>query len=323
MQGAYGHLAFAIQTGKGSAASSPDFRIPLVGGRISADRQVQRLAEVRTTRIEPGDEVVATFVSGIVDVIARPASLGALLYGALGAKGVSGASDPWTHTFTMGTALPWLTFWQTIGDHHERYVDVKIAKLSLVSQSRKPVLARIEVVGIEPRFRSSEQSSPALELADAFLAYDGSGALQVEGSAVSAIGQWSLDISTGAVRHEALSGTTVRDGLIDPSATVEQTISDVALWNRLHYGSATPTNDASATGDPLVLAGSPAGLDFLLTRSGSRSLEVKLPSVTLPAIDGIEPIFGGGPLRQKTTYRAFRSTSEPISVVLRNGEASY
>src|ERR1700752_1289316 len=93
-------LAFAKQSAKGTPATAAAFRIPLVGGTVKPRRRVETLEGTSSPRLRPQTYVAQGGAEGNPDYAARPAALGLLLYGALGTKGVSGAGDPFTHTFT-------------------------------------------------------------------------------------------------------------------------------------------------------------------------------------------------------------------------------
>jgi len=106
-----------------------------------------------------------------------------------------------------------------------------------------------------------------------------------------------------------------------------QTLVDYQLWNRLHYGSATPTNGDPATRDILELGGSPAGIDFKYERPGGgneRSVEFLLPRLQVQSIEGVEPNTDGSPLKQTVTYKAYQPGSgSGLTVTLMNSVTDY
>jgi len=79
-------LAFAKQSARGTPATAAAFRIPLVGGTVKPRRQVELLEETGISRLRSQAYVVQAGVEGSPEYAVRPAALGLLLYGLLGAK---------------------------------------------------------------------------------------------------------------------------------------------------------------------------------------------------------------------------------------------
>src|SRR5688572_27404672 len=94
-------LGFAKQSAEGVAAAAAAFRVRLSGGTVGPVRTINDLAETSRDRLRARAYVGQVGVDGNPSMFSRPASLGLLLYGAMGTKAVSGAGDPYTHTFTL------------------------------------------------------------------------------------------------------------------------------------------------------------------------------------------------------------------------------
>src|SRR5689334_18174517 len=123
-------LAFAKQSAKGTPSTTAAFRIPLVGGTVRPRRTVEILEETGTSRVRSQANVMQVGAEGNPEYAVRPAALGLLLYAVLGAKAVSGAGDPYTHTFTNAAEQPWLTFWRQLENlKYEKFVDCKVTQL--------------------------------------------------------------------------------------------------------------------------------------------------------------------------------------------------
>ena len=323
-----GEIAIAIQSAKGSAAASSSFRFPITGPLPTAMKDPVPETTVQTKRIPAGAWTPAAHGAGALAALARPRMIGALLYGALGAKSVSGASDPWTHTLTQGATLPWLTIWRHYaGILNERFVDARISKLTLSSRSGQPVSVVAEILAGSPRYRTAQETTATLEQTQGFEHRHGTAALLFEGAALRSISDWTLTIANGLVIEQTLAGPVPRmNGLAQISLSVAYRPADAALWRRVVYGSTSPANDALASTTPLELGGSPAGVQFTLTvaTSPERSLRVAIPRLTVD-VPTVQANLRGGPVRDTIELTALDpgGATSPITVTLKNGQSSY
>lgn len=322
-------LAFAIQSAKGSAAAASAFRIRLSGGfTIQPDKPATRSGGVSTGRVALSGYVPSVRARGEPESYLRPTFVGALLYAVLGAKAVSGSSDPWTHTFTVANTQPWLTFWrQSGGVIFERFVDCKVTQLRLSSKAGEPVRVAFTVLGIDSRYRTTAETTVSVETGPAFLHRHAQGALLVEGAAVAEIDDLDVVIDSGTTVRDTLAAYDMKDG---PRATitarVAQRLVSAALWNRLNYGSASPANDAVATTGVLELGGSPAGLRFTWTLQAApaRSLQIDVPRVMVADYGGQQPSVRATPMRQEIAYEALKPASgSALTAILKNARSAY
>ena len=321
-------IAIALQTARGSVASSSTQRTYSVSDAFGPTFGLNDNPELRTGRIGGAPWRNATGGQGDVVAIVRPKMIGLLLYAALGAKAVSGASDPWTHTFTLAASLPWITAWRHFGEISDvRYMDARISKLVIASRSGAPVQAYATLVAASAAFRTAKETTVAVEQADYFEHRHGASALLVEGSSFSSISDWTLTIDTGVALEQSLAGPMPRlAGLAKISLTIGHVVTDAALWNRMIFGSASPTNLQAPSTGPLTLAGSPVGVQFKLTEQSSpeRSLQIALPQLALGPMDGFAPVTGAGPIAVKTTLLAYApSSGSPITATLKNSQSAY
>lgn len=322
-------LAFAIQSAKGSPSASSTERIYLVGGAQPSPGKVAYPSNsVATTRISEGPIVDSIRPAGSPEFIVRPESIGALLYAVLGAKSVTGAADPWTHTFTLGTSLPYMTFWRhSAGVLNERLSDTRVARLVLSGGSGQPLRGVVDVVGGAAHSRSAQETTAVAEAPDPLLFRHGAGALKIEGTAVSSISNFTLTVNAGVAVVETLAGPMpFLSGLASITLDAEQALVDASLWNRLLYGSASPANLTAATITPLELAGSPAGIEFTFTEQAApeRSLRLALPRVAVLQPTGFDPDPTYGTGRMGVTYQAFKPASgSPLTATLKNAVSAY
>lgn len=329
-------LGIAKQTAKGAAAAAAAFRMRVAGaGSPMPNRTVNDLEETGPIR-----ENIRSFVSGVAiegapEAHVRLPSLGLLLYLALGTKAVSGAADPWTHTFTPANTLPWFTMWRAVGDLlFERLVDCKITQLTLTSEAGQPVRVAFTVSGLraesiaEATF-DTEAGAADLDDGAPLMHYDGAGKFLVEAAAVSSIERIVLGINNnaGLQQGDSLEGYDVNEGLRQVTVETTQVIEDVSVYNRFHYGSAAPAVGTRATRDVLELTG---GLDFEWEQVAAapgpeRSLRVDADRVEVASIGGYVPGTGNDPLKRATTYRLRQPLAggSSISAIVVNGETSY
>jgi hypothetical protein len=321
----YGEIALAIQSAKGSAAASSAFRFNVVSGMPEAIVEPVAVPDVRTTRIAGGAYVPTPQGGGESTALCRPRMVGALLYGVLGAKAVSGSSDPWTHTITLGSLLPWLTVWRSIGGIlNERFVDARITGLTISSRAQQIVTVSFTIASGSPRFRTSQETTATLEETQHFEHDHATAALLVEGTAFRSIDEWTLQITPGIVMESTLAGWVPRmSGVSKITLTAAYRPADASLLLRAAYGSASPSNDAAATTTPLVLAGSPVGVQFTLTAATGpeRSLRIAIPQVVL-APPKLQP--APGSLRTLLTMEAYApAAGSPITATLKNNLSAY
>ena len=328
-------LGIAKQSAEGVAAAAAAFRTRVSGGTIGPVRTINDLEETTRDRMIRRAYVSTAGVEGAPTMFPRPGMLGLLLYLALG-DASSDATDPTAveHEITNANLLPYFTAWRMLGDTlYERFVDCKIAQLVLTSEAGGPLSAQVTVQGKRPQKIDAALFATEAEAADVddgrpFYHYDGEGAFMVEGVAVSTIRRVQVTINNNAARWQGdgLLAEDVVDGRLDISIETQQRVTDAALWNRYHYGTAAPTNGANVSPEVIELAGS--GIDFKWTAVDAtpgpeRSARLEATRLQINSLAGYEPGTGTDPLVATVGYRVFSPDSGAgLTATVINGEAT-
>ncbi|MBA2439581.1 MAG: hypothetical protein H0V50_02775 [Thermoleophilaceae bacterium] len=327
-------LGFAIQAAKGTPSSASSERSYLMGGGLSPARSIADIEESSSGRLRNSAYVQNTSVEGDPQMAARPSMLGMLLYGAMGAKAVTGAADPYTHTFTLAATQPYLTIWRMLGASlFERFSDCKVSSLGIETGSGGVMAVTCGLTGISPAFQTAAEAAVAAEATEPFLHTDGKGQFVIEGVVVSSLSKVALNIDTGAemTYGDAITADQVVEQMLEITLETEQTISNYAEWNRFHYGTATPANNAAPT-TAVIELGAP-GISFKWSKrttagavaSPARSLELTATRVQIASVSGQEVNTSGAPLTRTVGYRIYQpaGATSGLTAVLQNARASY
>lgn len=329
-------LAIAPQSARGTAAAAAAFRMRVAGGTPMPVRTVNDVEETSPDRLRAQAFVANVGVEGQPDVFVRLPSMGLLWYLAMGAKSVSGAADPYTHVFTLANAQPWFTAWRMVGDLlYERFVDCKLAQLIVTSQNGAPVRGQFTIMGLHSEFIDQSTFETEAESADlddgpVLMHYDGAGKFLVEGTAVGSIERivTTINNNTSQQQGDSLEGYDVSEGMRTIQIETTQAIEDAALYNRFHYGSATPSVGDGPTKEVLELGGA-NGVDFEWeqvsdTPGPERSMRLQAPRLQVMSVSGYEPGSGNDPLKRATTYSVKSPASgSGLTITELNGVASY
>lgn len=331
-------LGWAIQTTKGTASAASIQRSGIMGGGLNPAPDIADVEESSGARLRNTAFLTGSHGEGEPVIAARPNIMGILLYGAMGAKAVTGAGDPWTHTFTLAATQPYLTVWRNIGigagaaAAFERYIDTKVTRLQLESQAGGVLAATVGVLGINPQFKTAAEATAAIEATEPFLHTDMKGQFLVETVAASGIRHVTINMTTGVTGSagDDVIFDTLDEGMQEITIVTEQTITDWALWNRFHYGTASPADNAVHTGGVVELAGS--GLDVKWSKrtaaravaTPERSLQVTATRVQIAAIEGPAVNTDGAPLTRSVTYKIYQPASgSGLTAILKNGVTAY
>lgn len=331
-------LSMAVQTAKGTAATpgaATMGRVYLAGGGLMAVKETADLEETGGIRLRSGNYVTGVRAAGSPEFFVRPDMIPWLLWGAMGSKATTGSSDPWTHTFTLAATQPYMTFWRMLGAAlFERFADCKIASLTFHSEAGQPLRVTAEIVGLAPASQTAAQTTATVEVVAPFMHADGKSLLIFEGSPVASIDTVDLTIGTGTTTQQGddVVPFQASEGMMDITLAVQQTLVDFALYNRMIYGSASPSNNAAPSPNVIELAGT-AIVDLKYAKRDSagavaapeRSIEFKADRLAIASVEGIESNTNGDPLRQNVTYKVYQPSGggSGLTAVVKNSKSAY
>lgn len=325
-------LALGIQAAKGTASIISSVRTFLMDGGVMPVKETADVEETSGGRLRNTAYVKSVRGEGSPKFAARPGIMGMALYAAMGTKAVTGASDPYTHTFTLANTQPYLTAWRSLNGLFERFADCKVTSLNIESTSGGILACTLGLVGLAPAFKSAIEPTGAAETTEPFLHMDGKGQFKIETVPIGGISAARLIFGTGssAVWGDSIVGDQITEGMQDVVIETEQTITNFAEWNRFHYGTTTPADNASPT--PTIIELAASGLDFTWSKrqaSGidatpARSLQITATRLQILAIDGQEPNNNGDPVKRTVRYKVYTPASgSGLTAILKNSTASY
>lgn len=320
-------LGFAKQSAKGTAATASTHRLFLAGGsQVMTNIVKEDFAELHGYQTPIDAYIASAEGAGDPEFYCYPSAIAALFLGILGADAPTGVSDPYSHEITESDEIPYWTLWASTGNGlFEKYVDAKLKSLKLVGDSNKPLMVTPSFLGGVPSYLTTEETTADVEVTDRFLYYDGLAALKVEGAAVPLMRHFELNLDRGTAVMPGDSMTPA-DALVGPLALtlgITTVPADFAEYNRVVYGSASPSAAAAPTQDPDTLAGSPAGFDLKFVRRTDRSLEIAIPNVQRdPFKDALSAT--PGPVVRSQNFKAYKPSdgSTIATVTAKNGDAT-
>ena len=328
-------LAIAKQSAKGVAATAAAFKTRVTGGDVAPLSNIQQLNETGRNRLPRTLFKASAGVDGNPATAVREDLAGFLLWAALGTKSVTGAADPYSHEITPANTTPYLTIWRMFGDMvWEKFIDCKIGQLELTSEAEQALAMTLTVVGAKGV--ALDQTTYDTEVAvdysddDPVVHHHGSGLLLVEGAVVSRMERVAMTIVNGTARQfgDSLYADDVSEGAQTITIATRERVIAPALYNRLHYGSATPASGTEANADILTLGA--GGLDLMWRRVAAapgpeRSIRLQSGSrVQVSGIGAFAPTTGDDPVRMEPTYAILDPDSgAALTATVKNGVASY
>ena len=331
-------LSMAVQLTKGTPAvpaATTMSRVYLAGGGLTAVKETADLEETSSGRLRSESFVTQIRADGSPEFFARPVMLGWLLWGAMGAKALAGAADPWTHTFTLANTQPYMTFWRMLGGGlFERFTDCKLGSLKFHSEAGRPLRVTATVLGLQPASQTAAQVTATVEVTDTFMHADAKSLLIFEGSPVASIGTVDLTINTGVQisQGDDVVGFQVVEGMQSVELQVEQTITDFATYNRMIYGAASPSNNAAPSPNVIELSGA-AIIDIGYAKRDSagairtpeRSLHFTADRLAMASAPVPDADPGGDPIAQTVTYKVYQPSAggSGLTAILKNGKNAY
>lgn len=252
-----GGLWVAKQSAKGTVASTPVKKLRWAGGDVSPAREDGSENWVSSDRFGTYADYVDS-LSGVGDpqIPALPNDLAYLCYLFFGAETVTGASDPYTHTFAPQAAGGfWSTWWKSLGSsviQRQRFADMRIGQLTIEgSTGSKIVKATPTLLGLDPAEVIASDPATAVTSQNPFLYTEGESTFTIDGSVFRGQSQfqvtWNENLSL--VYGDSVSPYDLAMGQPSISITVSIPLDSAGLqrYNNLVYGSASPSAGTKPT----------------------------------------------------------------------------
>lgn len=319
-------IGIALQSAKGVAAAAPQFWLNMTSGGMRPTPETEQRSETGLGR-DPGDTYIRVLsASGDPSFLLRPKTAPLLYYCVLGAKAVTGAADPFTHTITPANDQPWVTVFKELGDSiYERFTDCKFTQANLEFAAGGDLALSCTVMGLAfKRLTPAEGAAAA-----ATGVHDQAVPFRVPGAVYTVGGSEDDTLMSGNFNIEA--GQTARQtnkitySYLEPSGRSitfgwEGVYKDVARYAQIFYGGPAGVDPSETVFEAALsfqfgpFAGSTAGTKAI-------KLEMARALFTGGAPD---PDPGGDPLNISPSGAAGRPASGPIATVtIKNDVASY
>lgn len=323
-------IGIALQSARGQVVldTAVQYRFPVTGGGINGDMVVNPIEETASGRVRNTSYIGAINVDGSPSLAARPNILGLLLYGAMGAKSVTGAADPYSHLFTLADEQPYFTLWKRVGPtagggDYEKYRDVKVTGLVLASSAEGILIATPTFMGLKVAHDAAPSLAVNIEAGSlVFAHHHGEGAMLVDGANVGSISDFTVNINSDAtrIRGNSLLGSHVAEQMRDITIDTTQLL-DPALRRRIMYGNAAPADGAAPAAALLEF-----GVDFKYTIPGTPERSVRFTAERCQVTaDPVEPNVDGSPLMMNVHYAVYQPSdgSSALEATVLNSIASY
>lgn len=310
-------LGFALQSAKGAAASAPQYLVDVTDADLGPNFEIEEREETGLGR-DVGDNYIKVLsAEGSASIICRPKTSALFLYGVLGAKAVTGAADPYTHTLTPAADQPWFTVWRTLGGSiHEKFVDCKITNMEFEWEAGGDLTCSMDIMGL---------NFTRLASMDAGGVYEQGQPLRVPGMeylletvANDAITGGSLTIDAA---QEGLQTTGVTYAYLEPSkreitASYDEVYQAVSRYAKVVYGGAAGTTPSTTIYEGAVQ------FTFGNYTTGP-ALRFAIPRFQFSEIEAT-PDSGGDPLITPVSGKAARPVSGSIiTATVLNSIATY
>lgn len=319
IQSALAQVGIAKQTDKGTAASNPTFAHGLTSGTILTVEVAQELEE-HTSGNRIADRVNRTGVMPGIDFSCRAHSktLGLYLYGALGAKSVTGAG-PYTHVFTTADDLPYLTAFGKMGSNIYAVQDLKVDELTLSFEEAQPVEIAISGMGTVADYSATFVADTDDTAASYFYAASGTFKLDIDSATpvTAAIRSGEITIAN-ALESIMLSGSISPSDIFPGRQEIECSFEIVPEnlndWRTIATGT---SNGETASATPVY------GSFEIAFTNGTDTLTLIATKVAFTCdFPDADPAGGAVSLSLEGLVVKPSATSA-LSVALVNGQASY
>jgi hypothetical protein len=335
---------YALWTKKQTAKGTP--------ATAASSRRMVQVAGDFTTNREDGSErfsdydrfgSMTDFVNTITGegnpgIESHPAQLAYIFWLFFGGEAVTGAADPWTHTFTpSANGGFWSTWWVKVGGsviRREKFNDCKMGGLTVEgSTGAKVVRATPTLLSLDPGevFDAAGDPSVALPSDNPFLYTEGTGTFDIDGTIFEGQSQFSITWDEGlspyygddVVPVDLVTG----NASVGLAATILVDSEGHAKYNSLIYNTAAPT-----TGTKPVRALTALGsYEFTLTKdtaagpvTPARDFHLTVPGVKWEPAAAIPPNPEGGAIELALGGSMRKVSGQPATeAVVRIGEAAF
>lgn len=313
-------LMFAKQTAKGTPATpavANTFKVPFTGGSINPTREIDQLAETDSSRNVGISFTKTGGVDGTPECYVRDASVGALLFYALGADAVTGTTN-FVHTITPANTIPYVTFWRDIADTlFEQYSDCKISNLTISTTAGSPLTAAVTVNGLaSTRLTADPSLSPVIPLASSYVYNYNDATVQLGGGATALVGSFELAIENNVTRQQTDAFVPYDNiaGQLEVSLSFDLIFETLDEYNKFHYGSISGTTQSSSIYT--------TSADFQFDNGANNQVKFTLPSIAYQEFP-VDPNTGGDPIVVSVRAIAQRGASPVLTAVVKNQIARY
>ena len=312
-------LGIAKQTAKGAAATTPLYTIGLTGGQAyNAEVSEDDLNTSWSSRGLQGRDRISVVPGADFEAVAMPKSLGLLLLAACGVDTVTGTA-PYSHKFTPGTTLPWMTLFGSLGVEKAALSDQKIDSLELSWDKTGAVKLKAKAMGRSIDFTSAWVPAATGEQV-------GGGVFKGAGGVFSVLGA-TARVTAGTIKIENKLDAVVASSSVTPDEIFEADVAcsvsltivpdDTTLFRSVITGTGTGT---SVSAKPLFGA-----LDLKWVMDVSNDLEFVASNVNFACqMPTVDPNGGAAELSlEGVCVVASGSPSDPFAITLRNSVATY
>lgn len=254
-QGYSGNVATfgaAVQTARGTAATTPVVKTKFTGGDIAPNSVVNRLAETAATRDQGAAFKSSESVAGTPECYLRPDDFHDFAYYALGTNGDSGGG-PFVHTATPSSSdLPYVTFFKMVaatsggGGIIEKYQDCKVNSLRISATNGQAATIAVDVMGLIP---TRLLANDVVAATNTFPYTFDQLTVSKGGVAIATLQSFDLTIANNLQLMQgngSISPFDIFPGELQVSGTATLLYTDYGNYAAFHYGKIAQTTSTGA-----------------------------------------------------------------------------